>query len=210
MANSYTANYNLTKPEVGGDSNAWGAHINSDLDVIDTTMKSGQDAAAAAQATANGAVTTANNAMAQANAAQTIANGALSKYGVTDGSDASAGQIGEYLTGAISGTVSAQAQVGTLNLTAGDWDVWCGAQLTVSGTATLTGLSLSATGSPPSGQPGRVRVQNAGANLAGANIDLNVSPIRVLTAGPITVAAYAVCNGSSASVSGIIQARRVR
>jgi hypothetical protein len=36
MANSFTANLNLEKPEVGADSNLWGGHINSDLDLLDS------------------------------------------------------------------------------------------------------------------------------------------------------------------------------
>lgn len=40
MANTYTPLYNLTKPEVGSDVNAWGAHLNSDLDTIDANMVS--------------------------------------------------------------------------------------------------------------------------------------------------------------------------
>jgi hypothetical protein len=40
MANAYTTNLNLTKPEVGGDNNSWGSHINSDLDTLDGIFKS--------------------------------------------------------------------------------------------------------------------------------------------------------------------------
>lgn len=40
MANTYTPTYNLLKPEVGSDTNAWGTHINSDLDTVDTHMLS--------------------------------------------------------------------------------------------------------------------------------------------------------------------------
>jgi cytoskeletal protein CcmA (bactofilin family) len=40
MANTYTPTYNLLKPEVGADTNAWGTHINSDLDTIDANMVS--------------------------------------------------------------------------------------------------------------------------------------------------------------------------
>ena len=36
MANSFTANLNLEKPEVGADSNLWGGHLNSDLDLLDS------------------------------------------------------------------------------------------------------------------------------------------------------------------------------
>jgi hypothetical protein len=40
MANTYTPTYNLLLPEVGADTNAWGAHINTDLSVVDTHMLS--------------------------------------------------------------------------------------------------------------------------------------------------------------------------
>lgn len=40
MANTFTPTYNLTKPEIGSDTNAWGAHLNADLDTIDANMVS--------------------------------------------------------------------------------------------------------------------------------------------------------------------------
>lgn len=57
MANSFTTYYNLTKPEVGADTNAWGGHLNGDLDVIDSTMKSISDTASAALPKAGGTMT---------------------------------------------------------------------------------------------------------------------------------------------------------
>lgn len=56
MANSYTSNYNLTKPEVGADTNAWGGHLNGNLDTIDSQMKTNADSATTANNTANGAL----------------------------------------------------------------------------------------------------------------------------------------------------------
>jgi len=40
MANTFTPTYNILKPEVGSDTNAWGTHVNSDFDIIDTHMLS--------------------------------------------------------------------------------------------------------------------------------------------------------------------------
>jgi hypothetical protein len=38
MANSNTTYLNLIKPEVGADTNAWGGHINDDLDALDAIL----------------------------------------------------------------------------------------------------------------------------------------------------------------------------
>lgn len=40
MANTYTTNLNLIKPEVGGDTDQWGTHLNQDLDSLDALFKS--------------------------------------------------------------------------------------------------------------------------------------------------------------------------
>ena len=40
MANTYTTRFSMTKPEVGADTNAWGGHLNSNFDTIDTNMVS--------------------------------------------------------------------------------------------------------------------------------------------------------------------------
>lgn len=41
MANSFTTNLNLTKPEVGADTDAWGGHLNTDLDTLDGIFANG-------------------------------------------------------------------------------------------------------------------------------------------------------------------------
>lgn len=40
MANTYTTRFSMTKPEVGADTNAWGGHLNANLDTIDLNMVS--------------------------------------------------------------------------------------------------------------------------------------------------------------------------
>lgn len=38
MANTFTTNYGWTKPEVGSDTNAWGTHLNANLDDADAKL----------------------------------------------------------------------------------------------------------------------------------------------------------------------------
>jgi hypothetical protein len=59
MANSYTTNLNLTKPEVGADTDAWGGHLNTDLDTLDAIFKSdGTGTAVGINAPVHGSATT--------------------------------------------------------------------------------------------------------------------------------------------------------
>lgn len=57
MADSFTANYTLTKVEVGASTNTWGGKLNANFDTIDTTMKSISDVANAAVPKAGGTMT---------------------------------------------------------------------------------------------------------------------------------------------------------
>lgn len=63
MANTFTANYNLTKPEVGAATNQWGGLINTNFDTIDTQIKARETAITNVTTTANAALAKAGGTM---------------------------------------------------------------------------------------------------------------------------------------------------
>ena len=63
MANTFTANYNLTKPEVGAATNQWGGLINTNFDTIDTQIKARETAITNVTTTANAALARAGGTM---------------------------------------------------------------------------------------------------------------------------------------------------
>jgi hypothetical protein len=99
--------------------------------------------------------------------------------GVTDGSDAAAGIIGEFMSASGSGglTSAAPADRATLTLTAGDWDVARSATITPNiANMTFAQAWLNTAANTPA-DPGRAGLQPGGAGTLGA-ADFVIGPRR--------------------------------
>jgi hypothetical protein len=135
--------------------------------------------------------------------------------GVTDGSNAAAGQIGELLSitsGATLGLSSGvPANYMTLGLTAGDWDVWGSAYLSASVGAALTTAALSTV----SGALGSA-YNVGGIVMVNYYIASNytIAPTqRISVSTPTTIYLVVQANfssGTGSCTAGAIFARRVR
>jgi len=129
------------------------------------------------------------------------------KRGVTDGSDAAPGQIGEYLTASGSGislTSNTTATVATLTLTAGDWEIYGGVTFHLSG-ATTTHYAA--------GLDGTFGTEIIATVPAGSGVwQLQAGTVRRNVTGTTAVLLQGLCGFSAGSVSadGTIRARRMR
>ena len=134
------------------------------------------------------------------------------RAGVTDGSDATAGQIGEYLTASSSGAVTPGSgginNIATLALTAGDWDVQGNVIFNPTAGVTYAACSVSTA----SGAIGPIATRVPGAGSAtqlriGTGGGLRVS---VAAATTVYLTAQTAFSSGSMSVTGVIWGRRVR
>jgi hypothetical protein len=143
--------------------------------------------------------------------------------GTATNDNASAGDIGEYVSStigsgsAISLTNATAANVTSISLTAGDWDVWANPVFTGNSTTTVTALigSLSTTTATLNSTPGQ-RSDMGFNNFAVFADDgfesIPVGPARFSLSATTTIFLVAQSNFSvsTASAYGIIQARRRR
>jgi|SRR6185503_2741091 len=160
-----------------------------------------------------------NNTNATANAADIAAG----QYPATHTNDsASAGNVGEYLStivlsgAAVAMTTTVSADVASLALTAGDWDVWAELWTSANGATTTTLIqaainTVSAT-LPTVPADGTANEIHHPVNSAGAIEVISISPCRVSLAAPATI--YFVANITFAvntmATYGKICARRRR
>ena len=124
--------------------------------------------------------------------------------GVTDGSNAPAGQIGEYLTATASGiglTSNVASNIVSLDLSAGDWDVSGNCQFSASGSAVTFEAGID-------GLDTRINATFPG---GGSTQGLSTAVQRKNGTATVTVWLVALASFSSTvTASGVIRARRVR
>jgi hypothetical protein len=135
--------------------------------------------------------------------------------GVTDGSDAPAGHIGEFLSASGSGglTSAAPADRATLTLTAGDWDVAGSAVITASlATMTFAQAWLNTTANTVS-DPGRasIQAQTTVGVLGVANFVVGPRRFSVTASTDVHLGCQAnFPAGTTVTASAFIRARRMR
>lgn len=141
--------------------------------------------------------------------------------GVVTNDSASAGNIGEYLSTALASSAAivvannSATTVTALPLAAGDYDVW-GQMIARSGALTVVTLltaGINSTAAQPGLTSGGIAQIGLGAGLTGiGDTTVNVGPQRLslAAAGTAFMMATMLFSVSTASVFGILQARRRR
>jgi hypothetical protein len=149
-------------------------------------------------------------------------NGGIPLQGTNTNDSAAAGYLGEYtsstvVTGsAISLTNDTPANITSISLTAGDWEVEGSAYYNIAGTTTPSVLiaSISATSATLDTAPGSFQIiRLSGAAFGGASVySINQPAIRISLSGTATIylVAQATFGTSTLAAYGIIKARRVR
>jgi hypothetical protein len=210
MANTFTPTYNLTKPEIGSDTNAWGAHLNGNFDTIDSnmvsrTLTSAQTLAGAINLPSNGL--NVGSGQLRVNGGNVSASGALAVSGATT----------LYTTLTVSSTANLQGAVNVTGATA------LSSTLSVAGATTLAynGLnvgsgqlnctggnvamsgSLTVTGSVTSGSASIGSLAISGAITGGS---LNIASGQLSVSGGNVSASGSISASGNLSASGTLYA----
>jgi len=135
--------------------------------------------------------------------------------GVTDGSDAAAGKIGEYLTASFSGVAAvsnASLDVGSMPLPAGDWEL-SGAVRFISSGANVNAIQAwvnTVSASPPTMIGRSSVILQTGTMMSGTALATGGLRVSQAAAGTAYLSAAATFPSGTVTALGAIQARRVR
>jgi hypothetical protein len=135
--------------------------------------------------------------------------------GVTNGSNAAAGSVGEYASNTTSGTsltTSVAVNATSVSLTAGDWDVTGEVQYLPAGGTTVSTVNAGI-GTTSATTPSFPNNTNLILNFVTGNAGVIPAPVVRLNLSSTTtvfLVASAVFSGGTATCNGFIRARRVR
>jgi hypothetical protein len=139
--------------------------------------------------------------------------------GVVDGSNAAAGNVGEFLsasiTTAVNLTTAVAASVGSLVLTPGDWDVWGQVILNPTGNPTIIAVAVGITSAtlPTAAQinagQGAMSQYRANFTSGATNMQTGMFRLNVSAATTVYLTAQATFNNAM-TATGYISARRIR
>lgn len=138
--------------------------------------------------------------------------------GVTDGSDATAGSVGEVISAAITSnvplTTNTAANVGSISLTAGDWDIYGAVEFLASASATELAVAINITSAtiPLPANTAFSMQQISTTFVSGATNVLNTGRTRLSIGTTTTVylVGFALFATGTMNAQGYISARRRR
>lgn len=143
MADTFTPNYNLVLPGIGGDVNTWGTLLNQNFSAIDTAMFANLDVAGTRSMTGNLKVKKANPAIALIDTSQVLPAGAWQWESTGNAFELlrNTAATGDFSTNTVPIAVSAADGVTLLGSLAVGTTLAVGTNATVAGTLGVTGAT---------------------------------------------------------------------
>lgn len=132
--------------------------------------------------------------------------------GVTNGSNAAAGSVGEYMSGTtsiLSISNATTTSLGSLFLTAGDWDFQCVGNFVLTGGTASDMYVGSSTTSNAFGPIGSYQAIS-GTNLLGSAITSPINRVTITTSTTVYCTARVDGTQTSATFQSFLRARRIR
>ena len=185
--------------------------VNNNVPTAITAAISGAMPGTAANATL---AATATNALACSgnSATATNATNANNVLGVTNGSNAAAGSVGEFITATAAVTPSGTQTITSINLTAGDWDVWGSVDFQSSGfPVSVANAGISTTNNALPANHFQFKFSLSGGTTTTSEVSGPVPMQRVSVS--VTTPVYLVANmtgGATNTCDAYLAARRVR
>jgi hypothetical protein len=149
-------------------------------------------------------------------------NGGIPVQGTNTNDNAASGYVGEYVSSSVgvgssvSLTSSVAANVTSISLTAGDWDVHGNVVAVSAGTTTSTAfigaISTTSATLPTLPNGGGTASRNSSTSVTGDGSAYNIGNVRISLSATTTVylVAFSIFTTSTMSAYGFIGARRVR